>query len=212
MSIKEKFDLYQDGILAKLKADEKFFRNCMTDNLMAVAAEYSCDIHVSANRLGDTFAYWKSDLDRVLDHDLDDRTVELDHFKHASFLCFWLRRHIPVSMTFFVPRPTDISEASVKQKYFAMYGNETCAIRVGMELCHAYELRRLRSVMAKNSTEQKLAQFKNLWERLTSANLLDPEFEIDFAATLKHKNNSPHSINLIFRSIFMQYRRLGRPH
>lgn len=209
MISREQFDLYQVGIFEKLRCDEKAFRTCIAANYVRIARSYDCEINISASRLGDTYVYWLSDLERVLGADTDDRTIVLDHFKQASFLSFWLRRHLPLGHVFYNPKPDEPKLAQDKQKYFAFYGNEICALRVGLELCHAYELKRLFSII-ESMPEDRVPELKSKRQMLINSELIEPDFEVDFVSTLKHKNNSPHSINLIFRSLFMRYRSLGR--
>jgi len=199
------YNLYQDDIIEKIITDEKVFKRCMIGNYHLIASNFGYDVNLSDDRLGEAWIHWKDDLDRVNLGSTPEETVELDHFKQASFLCFWLRRLIPLGHMFLNPEPTPgVSEISETQKWFAMYGNELCATRIGVFLCHGYEIKKLQSII-NEANENHVQELKTRRRALINLQPMSSRLEIDMVTNLKHKNNSPHSINLIFRALFSQF-------
>lgn len=197
--------LYQDNILEKIKSDETAFKNCMTGNFHVIARQFGYDINISRNRLGEVWIHWLDDLGRIKDERVPTETIELDHFKHAAFLCFWLRRLIPLGFMFLSPTPINgVGAIDPEQEWFAQYGNEICATRIGIMLCHGYEIKKIQKAIGQASTEN-VAELTGRRARLIEMQPMSSRLEIDMVTNLKHKNNSPHSINLIFRALFSEY-------
>lgn len=201
----QKYRLDDDWLFQKFKNDEDLFKKYIAAGYLRIAAEHYCSINLSHDALGEAWVYWLSDLERVLVHDTDTETAELDHFKHAAFLTFWLRRLKPLRFIFFDQLQSELEDerpiCERRQHWFASYGNEICSVRIGLILAYSYEIRRMEALISENDDEVNASAIA-MRRRLIEYRGIDPYFEADFVTTLKHKNNSPHSVNLIFKSIF----------
>jgi hypothetical protein len=197
----EEYDLYQPSLLSRIQTDERAFRKCIAGNYLTIAREFGSDIALSQSRLADTHTYWLADLGRLLSTGMQPETKILDHFKQAAFLTFWLRRHIPATHVFSNPMEVNGLPATDRQRFFALYGNELCALHIGLDICHSYELQKLTASLEDAAIGDKVAVLLKI-ANLKSRMIISPDFEVDFVVNLKHKNNSPHSIYLIFRAIF----------
>ena len=190
----EMFSLYQEDIIHRLK-DRDWFIDCIGHNFYWLANQWSCHVVLSERRLGEAYDFWQDDCARTLRSGIDGGSVELDHFKHASFIAFWLRRMIPINETYRDPDP-EAHSSKEEQNFFLRYGNEICALLIGFQICLYYE-------MASISEESGdvVAPMAD-WEEMLRKTRFPPHIIRDFAMVLKHKNMSPHSLYLMFRSLF----------
>ena len=149
--------------------------------------------------MGEAYDFWNQDQARTLEKGIEDGAEGLDHFKHAWFISFWLRRLTPINVTH-----RDVKAAHTnaeKQDFFLRYGKEICALLIGYEICLYYEM----AAIADESTGQTIVPMTE-WEAvLKKTNFTQPLLR-DFAMVLKHKNMSPHSLYLLFKSLFANIR------
>ena len=197
------YDLYSDTILDRIRGSKEDFRRCMTGNYVVIAREYGCEVSLSQSRLNDAQELWNDDLEALL-HRGTDGSKSLDQFKVSAFLTFWLRRCKPINAQFGDRRDLGLSteDQRAARAWFNLYCNEICALRVGANLCQAYCIRsvnRAQDGSARRVTKIRSTVTKQVTPRYVS---VSPDFEADFVMMLKHKNNSPHSINLIFEALF----------
>jgi hypothetical protein len=168
-----------------------FFVDAMNHNYNIIAERYHCACLMSERRLIEAYDYWQEDAKRTLQNGIGEGTKSLDHFKHASFIAFWLRRTNPVNdIKGWSPVPL-VERDDVSNFY--QFGNEICALMVGFQLCVFYQLGPLtgNSVVAMRSRLQNILSMR-----------LPPELLHDFATILKHKSMSPYAIYLLYRSLF----------
>ena len=196
MILGHEYDLFRDNILDEIKESEEKFIKCMAGNYLLVAEKHCCDITVNSSRLKNAYTFWNDDIERTLESGIQDGSPDLDCFKQAAFLTFWLRRFHPLEH---VNNAGDRDDAAAKalRDWFAIYGNEIVAITIGLHICQNYSLMQLRAhEKGENIPKQRgLPEMLSLFE-------YTHEFMIDFATILKHKNNSPHAIALIYRALF----------
>lgn len=192
----EEYYLLQDEIIERLK-DREWFIRCIGRNYQQLAARWGCRVHMSVRRLGEAHDFWLEDVDRVLKVGIQAGTTDLDHFKHASFIAFWLRRMIPVNDTNREPQSVMARTAtSAEQSKFFRYGNELCALLIGFQLCLFYE-----SSKALEKDGKIVPVVPDRMAYIKEINF--PEgLRDDFAMVLKHKNISPHSLYLLYKSLF----------
>jgi hypothetical protein len=131
---------------------------------------------------------------------MPDETEDLDYFKLGAYVGFWLRRLVPVNETAFVLswadkqafQAGDVSVLTPQQLFFARYGNEIAAFRIAFEIVHYCAV----SLAAENAKASVLAL-------LQSTVLVPSERTVrEIAVTLKHKNNSPHSLYITLLALF----------
>lgn len=191
------YNLFSANIADKLK-DREWFIACMAHNFSFIADEWNCITIVNKKRMGEAYDYWIEDLDRTLDKGIDRETVSLDHFKEASFLVFWLRRMIPID-TYLKQNLGDryAGKMSDDQKYFLQYGNEICAFQIGFRICLYFEISR--PYEQENVTA--IRHFPDIDTHLKNSRLKTRMLK-DFVMIMKHKNMSPHSLFLLYKSLF----------
>jgi hypothetical protein len=164
-------------------------------NYNEIAALYHCKCDMSARRLGEAYDYWQEDIARTLKNGIESPSETLDHFKHASFIAFWLRRMIPVNDLWNLgPVPVDRRAAN---ENFMRFGNEICALFIGFQLCLFYEDARIEAIIASDNSLCNRRFGKELVKTV-----FPPHLMTEFSMILKHKNMSPYAIYLLYKSLF----------
>jgi len=81
---------------------------------------------------------WTKDISSVRTKEFEGG--QLDHFKYAGFLCYWLRRCPPL---YDVARNIDTAIAGIRHrdpnKILIQYGNVFAAFDIGLRICHYWE-------------------------------------------------------------------------
>jgi hypothetical protein len=138
---------------------------------------------------------WTKDINSVREKEYAGGT--LDHFKSAGFLCYWLRRCPPLSE---LTTNLDTTFAGIRHrepnKLLIQYGNVFAAFDIGLRICRYWESARtdiaypdaVREAMMKLSIPQR------------------SEYISDICYTLAEKNISPHSLNMLYKSLFLPFR------
>lgn len=195
----ETYSLFSEGVLSELDDCDKFQRY-MLHNFNAIANRLGLEVEVSQRRLIEAYDFWREDVARTLHEGIGKETIQLDHFKNAAFIAFWLRRMIPINATRLVhPKYANPSTAArARRQFFLRYGNEICALLVGYQICLNYECAKI--YPARDSVHPLYG------DRLTYLRMTKlPEALLsDFVMILKHKNMSPHSLYLLYKSLFAQ--------
>ncbi|HWY62734.1 MAG TPA: hypothetical protein VNW15_12610 [Rhizomicrobium sp.] len=139
----------------------------------------------SLARERDAHYAWREDLTRV---EARERklTEGLDHFKQSAHLAYWLRRQAPIveyeDWAKYEEGGLALGEEETRE-FIAKYGTELVAFDFGFKICAYYEEER---------SDGKKKQPPKL-----SMSYLE-----DVCYMLKFKHVSPHSLYLIYRSIF----------
>ena len=191
--------LYRSDLLECLR-DENVFWRLMDRRIFDEATRYGCSVKCDRSRLQHAHRFFLEDYGRVLRHRMPDGTRDLDAFKLGAYVGFWLRRFIPINSLRFIGNPKtiesfrsgDIDHITSEQEFFALYGNEIAAFRIAYEIVHYCEV----SLAAENTKQTVLA--------LLESQVLQPSEKTvrEVAVTLKHKNNSPHSLYIVLLSLF----------
>lgn len=191
----EEIHLFQSDIIQRLR-DRGWFIDCMASNFSFLARRWGCRVALSKRRLGEAHDFWLEDVNRTLKTGIEEGTKELDHFKHASFIAFWLRRMIPINSTYKMDANKAGDTVASDTKRFLQYGNELCALLIGFQLCLFYECSKV--------AESKGTVIPLIRDRLTYLKSIQfpDNLKNDFAMVLKHKNISPHSLYLLYKSLF----------
>lgn len=191
----ENYSLLQSKIIERL-VDVEFFIPCIANNYKILAVRWGCQIQLSRRRLREAHSFWQEDVRRTLRESMPDGTTHLDHFKNASFIAFWLRRMLPINET--QRRPFDPRKGGPGHDFgqFFQYGNEISALLIGFQICLFYEASRM--------TEQSsgAVPINPDREKYLRGLKFPPSLLNDFAMVLKHKNISPHSLYLMYKSLF----------
>ena len=199
----DQYDLFQTGVLKKLAEEPQFFYTCVTANYYLFARKFRCKVYLSKHRLEVARQFWIADLKRLLDHDSDENTEQLDEFKQCAFLTFWLRRHHPLEKIEFAELANNEARSTYNkiQKWYATYGNDFSAIKFGSTICLNYCASSIEHMVSSSEDGGRTASINTRKIYLRRfRNRID--FWADFAMILKHKNNSPHSITLIYEALF----------
>lgn len=140
-------------------------------------------------RVGDAYTFWVDDLKRV---EFAERNLTngLDHFKQCGHLAYWLRRSSPI-VEFLDSSGAYATEVGHLDEYgeelrtlLYKYGAEYLAFDFGYQICLFYE---------RNKAEAT--------ERAKSLVISGDYIEM-VCNFLKCKNVSPHSLSLIYKSLF----------
>lgn len=171
---------------------------------------------MNPDRLMQTYDIFWDDYSRSLKsnfpipHENSDvnQVKTLDQFKTSAYLCFWLRRVNPVSEI----RPVGWSlleqETWLKGdenlpknvENFILYGNEIAAFVIAIRLSQylsAVEFQaspKLVSLDSKRVSNKSTLSSREEWNEF-----IGEEEILEFAKILKHKNMSPHSLNMTLK-------------
>lgn len=199
----EPYSLQQRDILPRLQADVGFFRKCISSAALDLATGFKCDVELSRSRLTEVWDYWRGDMARTKNHgfsqverdtleDHYEAAIELDHFKRAAFLCFWLRRLSPIIVV--EGRGEYSPEAFRAQGRYFAFSNELLSYSVSLQLCAYYEFQKWRSrELAFGDPDLLIMRRMKNWDKIR-----------DYVMIMRHKNISPHAIYLILKSLYLE--------
>ncbi|MBF0346392.1 MAG: hypothetical protein HQL81_01880 [Magnetococcales bacterium] len=134
---------------------------------------------LSRQYLEDARRAWIDDISRVSDREMSGE--ELDHFKHASHLCFWLRRMGPILEVLQIDPgipPDTVGDKGKELELILKYRNEYLAFQVGLFMCGDFE------------ADDKHPK-------------IDHDYLLTFCHFMRYKHVSPHAIFLIYKSLFV---------
>lgn len=143
---------------------------------------------LSIPRMKDAHYAWRDDMQR-----LEDRERKLsdgaDHFKQCANLAYWLRRMSPIiDYVDFAKEVEDIDDLYQDEKdrreLLNKYGTEFMAFDFGFQICQYYEMEKI-----DNPLHEPPA--------------LSGEYIHDVCYMMKFKHVSPHSLFLVYKSIFV---------
>lgn len=198
--LSDEFTIFQKSIIQRLE-DREWFIDCIAYNYSLLAQSRGCGVSMSTRRLGEAFDFWREDNTRTLSEGIET-SVNLDHFKHASFVAFWLRRMIPINQTVVVSEYQAVPQkknATEQQKFFLRCGNELCAFLIGFQICLFYEFG---TKFEGDNVVDLVGQLQGTRLRKLQQHFLPPAMVADFVMILKHKNMSPHALYLLYKSLF----------
>lgn len=139
-------------------------------------------------RIAEAHGAWRNDLSRVGNNEprLDDG---LDHFKQCGHLVFWLRRMSPVvSVVDLTASIQDGHEFHLRDEdrmfrdFLMAYMNEYLSFDLGFQICKRYEI---------DSGHDGAGDVT-----------LTPEYYAMACHFMKYKHVSPHSLSLVYKSLF----------
>lgn len=196
----DEFLLFESGVIEKIKV-RPVFQKAIVQFIQRTAEVFGCHVTLSARRLDEAHDFWIGDVKRTLNTATTEDTTELDHFKHAAFIAFWLRRLVPINDIYFLNESRVPSAAGADntaptdaQINFYRFGNELCALCVGFYICLAYETYAMAMREASDSTPV-------IYDGV-GVKALPSNFLWEYPGLLKHKNVSPHGMYMLYRSLF----------
>lgn len=161
---------------------DQWFNTAIAIHFSIAARKHGYEVLLSSSRTDESRVYWTRDMSGVK----VDGDTPPDHFKHAGFLCFWLRRRIVLDEIIDTGR-AGVSTSS--KTFFANYGSELCAFLAGYWLCLGFEY----------SAEMDAAEDI---EALLSKLEVSPNYLTEVCKLMRYKEVSPHALYLIYKSLF----------
>lgn len=191
--------LFEQDILNILE-DEAQFVDRMARAYQILTIRHGADLSVAAVRLEEAHGYWQEDVRRTLSRGIAD-SDGLDHFKHAAFISFWLRRTNPI-VELYIPDGWLESRGEVerlRRENFALFANEICSLGVGFSICLMYE-----SNVFMKSQESSVVSINGRMSRLDYIRRVRfPQSLVrEFSKIIKHKNMSPYAMYMMYKSLF----------
>lgn len=186
------FECFRDGPAGGRHQPDiakRWFATCLAYQYENIARQHACEITLSATRLEEARLLWMRDSERI---DIRGDTTP-DHFKQVGFLVYWLRRRMVVHAS----RRDLAREAFEEQDRFVLAANEICAFLIGLRLTMYFELKSF--IDSQDHVGHEIQRLQ-----------LDDSLKFDVATLLKHKNVSPHSLYLIYRTLFYDLQRPQR--
>jgi len=174
-------DIFEKIEAENIKESEECFGNlvrCEFDNLVNYA---SVSPKYNATLLCDAYQSYRWDAQRLDDNMPDSPTP--DHFKLSGYLAYWLRRNSPV--TKFEPTEEEhrlTTEAKQLRQFLFEYGRVYLPFMMGYRICWFFERNK--------EGGKRLPDF------------IDADYINTACYFLKYKNVSPHSLGLVYRSLF----------
>jgi hypothetical protein len=166
-------------------ADPRFFIDFFEHHARQYSELNGTHASFYKGRILDAYEHARADLNRLaaeIDGNGHD-AVEPDIFKRCGFICFWLRRSQPFVYALPVRQYPAGSERREAQSLFCRCPNEVFAFDMMFRVCAGYE----GAVRGDGSI---------------AAARLDRYYLNDACMFLRNKSVSPHSLYLIYRSLF----------
>lgn len=129
---------------------------------------------IDENRLLESYVLWMNDLARIKEFEMSD-SYELDHFKHAAHMVYWLRRALPI-LSIQAAEEDATADEKKEQDILYKYANQYCAFDLGFMLCAFFEAQRPGSGIYYSQMN------------------LDYDYKQVASHFLKTKNVSPHAL------------------
>ncbi len=170
--------------------DENWFRDFVTSQYIYTASPVSILPRISPSALVDAHGQWVTDLKRVKNFELGDRS-EPDHFKQAGHLTYWLRRSQPVydvkmEASGTPPNFHGNPLAEIFHRLIMVAPNEYLAFDLGYRIVLLHEC------------------YSQDPPKSESEFALTDDYIVTMVQFLRNKNVSPHALFLIFKSLFLQ--------
>ena len=183
------YSIFQQDIFRMLKEGkapetrEDFFYEVISGHSSIVAARFNSKVILSPTRLHEAQVLWINDLEGMIEGGkISQPTVEPCEYKHAAFLCYWLRRRVIVESCSRLD-----TEAPVSNLDFNRFKSEFIALHVSLELL-GYHV---------------FSEGAQVGSDMSSSVVLSNDFVHEMLVLLHHKNVSPHSLYLIFKALFV---------
>lgn len=179
------YNLFDTDILRLMKfgrppeiSEQQIFLSVMAAEYDSIASSFGCEVDPEPQKLLEAHEYWIDDLDSLGIIDSD----EPDHYKHAGWLCHWLRKKMPIGRVI-------VRDHSIVSEEFQDYHNELTAFIIGLRLVLFHEACRF------GYSDEMIVEVLKGYSYTA--------IHHDIAVFLSHKSVSPHSIYLVYRSLML---------
>ena len=160
--------------------DEGKFREFIRQEYDYEVGRCGLSPRLSRAALHDVHQCYRHDIRRL---DKKMKTSSPDHFKHAGFLAYWLRRHNPIRGWNSDSRDDVLAPVKKEERDFLLnYRHVYLAFWLGYKICLFYE----RETISEGQTLP----------------VLNKSYTESVCYLMKYKSISPHAMWLIYRSLF----------
>lgn len=185
------YHIYHPNLIKGLNNQlPNFFFNFVDYNFSLFAEQYKCEITTNGRRLIEAYSNWRRDTTNARQEmKIRHGSSDIDHFKYAGFLAYWLRRRVVLDKITHINNPSppfDPDYISPLQEQFFHYGNEIASFLIGFHYCARFEL---------NHEDDIFWKYQ-----------LSDDYILTVATLLKQKNVSPHALFLIYKALFLEWR------
>lgn len=185
-----RFLLYMPGVIDRLE-ERDFFVRAISQAYGFFAQTFGWNVTLNRRRLFEAYEAWQVAVQQTLEHDTDQFTTKLDHFKNAAFITHALQRNVVVNDIVKAPLgPGETDKPkTASQIQFARYGNEICALHAGFVICLSYE------TYARGKRE-------GIDPNQLSLQALPAYLQSEYPRLMKHKDIAAPALYMIFRALF----------
>jgi len=179
------------SIFDEMDADTpKNFRERVTQHYRHLFAQGSYHPVIQDKRLDDAWKAFRHDKKHLLDSLHSESNNQPDHFKLSGILAYWLRRFAPVyDLEERVNYRMRGEAPDSWKKLMEDYSSELAAFDLGLYICSGFEA----------GKQKNPSDVPDIDEN-------DFDYYKDVCFLLKRKNLSPHSLGMIYRSLFVPLR------
>ena len=185
IEMKIKAPPFDAEIFKRLEGEDAFFQFIEEQYAYTAKREAGLGPMICKPRLQDAFHSWQGDILRVR----KEIKSTPDHFKQCGILVYWLRRCIPVEgfnlTDEYYPVEYKREVRETRRAFYAHYSNEYLAFSLGFRICQFFETKK------SEHPKQEIKPSKDYVNMMCSF--------------LKRKHVSPHSLILIYRSLFQAF-------
>jgi hypothetical protein len=174
--------LFVPDVFGRLHDDEFFVQNIYRQYVKYIQ-DHGFIGTVSRPKLLEAHIFWKEDMARIKQFELVDSST-VDEYKQCGHLAYWLRRFNPISELRIYEAPENEAETK-RQDFFKKYGSQFTSFMIGFDLC----------VYAASNAEGSPFYMDDFQ--------LSADYTHIVSHFLKSKDVSPHSMFLIYKSLFM---------
>ena len=200
-----RFSLYRETALSEMTDSSDNLLNIIKCTADQVADRYFCRITLAHRKLIPVRAGYLEDLQKImLDSDLG--TKELDHFKHAAILSYWLCKHKPVHEVSHatIKRYDESEDISLVQRQrlwgeFDSFHDELIAFFFGFHICNSHHLQKL---AAKNPSFRTYVEAQSDHFGLTR--LFEPDALLlhDIVRIMHDNHMGIYALYLLYKTMF----------
>jgi hypothetical protein len=201
----KKFSLYREAALDEIQGKLDSFLGVIHCAADQTADRYFCRVELSGRNLIPVQASYLDDLPK-LKLDGSAKSRELDHFKHAAILTYWMCKNKPIHIVRHatVKRYDEDSSVSTKRlrelwSEFDSFHDELIAFFVGFHICNSHHLQKL---AAKSPAFRKYVESLDNQTELLQLFEPSPEFLHDTVRIMHDNHMGVYAYNLLFRAMF----------
>ena len=195
------FSLARPDIIEKLK-DRDWFVDCVRQTYFSIAKKQGFVVKINNFRAYEAHDLWTDDLDKLLHHGIES-SDDLEIYKYAGFLSYWLRRRLVIDSIDIYSGEAPNPQIKIKDhrdnlpkemEEFLQFHNERSAFDFGIQMCFNYKINELKD---EGFSDEDIEMFINNLARKSK------QMAWDTSILMKQKSVSPHTLYLVFKSLFL---------